>query len=271
MPIPLELLPGDLLYNGTLDVSNPVKQAKYNQLNSEWERNNATSSSGTAAGSITPFTFDQKAAETAAMEELRPYYEKLLKIYNGDVNLAKKRMEEDYSRGLRYKQEDTATGMGDINATKEERARKFQIALGDLDQEMNTRGLYTSGIRTQEREQATADETRQKQLLENQARDLAEFEKRYVEGADVEKQRFLEEKGFASTGVEGYMSEPEKYKWDQAQKMTEQSRNMATERRSQKFNDWSYGVTPLATANPTNYTEVLNNALTIQGLPKVNI
>jgi hypothetical protein len=228
-----------------------------------------SSSGGNAPGSMPKFEFDQAAAEKAAMEELRPYYEKLLKIYNGDVNLAKKRMEEDYSRGLRYKQSDTQTGLQDIEATKAERDRKFKIALGDLDQEMNTRGLYTSGIRTQERAEATADETRQKALLDQQARDLAESEKRYVEGADVEKQRFLEEKGFAPTGVEGYMSEPEKQKWDQAQKMTEQSRAMATEKRSQKFNDWQYGVTPLATANPTNYTEVLNNALTMQGLQPI--
>jgi len=257
-------------YPGYAGWKDPEMIADFNATGGVGKGGTSSSSSGLSPGAITPFTFDQKAAETAAMEELRPYYEKLLKIYNGDVNLAKKRMEEDYSRGLRYKQEDTATGMGDINATRAERDRKFKIALGDLDQEMNTRGLYTSGIRTQERAEATADETRQKALLDQQARDLAESEKRYVEGADVEKQRFLEEKGFAPvTGAEGYISEPEKQKWDQAQKMTEQSRAMATEKRSQKFNDWQYGVTPLATATPTNYTEVLNNALKIQGLQPV--
>lgn len=224
------------------------------------------SSSGSSAGSIPPFNFDQAAAEKAAMEELRPYYEKLLKIYNGDIALAKKRMEEDYSRGLRYKQESTATGLGDIEATKAERDRKFKIALGDLDQEMNTRGLYTSGIRTQERTEATADETRQKQLLANQARDLVTSEKQYTEGADVEKQRFLEEKGLVSTGVDGYMNETDKYKWDQAQKMTEQARGMALAKRSQAQSDWSYATTPLATATPTNYNDLLNSALKMQGV-----
>lgn len=224
------------------------------------------SSSGSSAGSIAPFNFDQQAAEKAAMEELRPYYEKLLTIYNGDVALAKKRMEEDYSRGLRYKQEATATGLGDIEATKAERDRKFKIALGDLDQEMNTRGLTTSGIKTTEVGKATADETRQKELLANQARDLVTSEKQYKEGADIDKQRFLEEKGFADSGVTGYVNEAEKNKWDQAQKMTEQARSMALAKRNQAQTDWSYSTTPLATATPTNYNDLLNSALKMQGV-----
>lgn len=231
------------------------------------------SSGGTSGGSSNPlsgFKFDQAAAEKAAMEELRPYYEKLLTIYNGDVSLAKKRMEEDYSRGLRYKKEDTATGMGDIASTRAERDRKFKLALGDLDQEMNTRGLTTSGIKTGEVAKATTDEGYQQLQLDKQARDLAVSEKRYVEGADVDKTRFLEEKGLAPTGVTGYMSEPEKQKWEQAQKMTEQSRTMALNKREQASFDYQTANTPLTTAQPQNYTELLNKAMKMQGLPTIS-
>ena len=228
-----------------------------------------SSSGSTSSNPMSGFTFDQAAAEKAAMEELRPYYEKLLTIYNGDVNLAKKRMEEDYARGLRYKAESTATGMGDIADTRAERDRKFKLALGDLDQEMNTRGLTTSGIKTGAIQQATADEAYQKSLLDKQARDLATSEKQYIEGANVDKQRFLEEKGFAPTGVAGYMSEPEKQKWEQAQKMTTQSRSMALDKRTQAATDYAAATTPLVTAQPQNYTDLLNKAMKMQGLPTI--
>lgn len=44
--------------------------------------------------------------EKEALEELRPYYERILKEEGGDVERAKRRMEEDYGRGLRMKRED---------------------------------------------------------------------------------------------------------------------------------------------------------------------
>lgn len=230
-----------------------------------------SSSGGSSGGGTTlpPFKFDQAAADKAAMEELRPYYEKLLKIYNGDVQLAKQRMEQDYERGLRYKKEETANAMGDIETAQRERDRKFKIALGDLDQEMNSRGIYTSGIRTQKTGEATADEAYQKKLLSDKARDLALTEKKYIEEQDVTKNRFLEDKGFKQTGVEGFMSEPEKYKWEQSKKMSEQAADMALMKRNQAFQDWQAGVTPVASATPSNYTKMLNDALKLSGLPAV--
>ncbi len=50
MAIPLSQLPGDLLYNGQLDVSNPDKQSKYNQLNAQWEQGNGGASGGVSGG-----------------------------------------------------------------------------------------------------------------------------------------------------------------------------------------------------------------------------
>ena len=37
MAIPISQLPSDLVYNGQLDISNPDKQTKYNQLNAQWQ------------------------------------------------------------------------------------------------------------------------------------------------------------------------------------------------------------------------------------------
>jgi len=227
----------------------------------------STSGGSSGSGNLPKFEFDQSAADKAAIEELRPYYEKLLKIYNGDIALAKKRMEQDYERGLRYKKEDTQTGLGDIEQVRAERDRKFKIAMGDLDQEMNARGLYTSGIRTTEQQESKADELFQQTQLDNQARDLAQSEKRYIEGADVEKTRFLEEKGFSPTGVEGYMSEPEKYAFEQKDKMAKEAAEMARLKRQQRFTDWQAGVAPIATATPANYSDLVNNALKLSGLP----
>lgn len=228
-----------------------------------------SSSSGTAAGSIPKFEFDQAQAEKNAIEELRPYYEKLLTIYNGDINLAKKRMEEDYSRGLRYKKEETSTALGDIEATKAERDRKFKLALGDLDQEMNVRGLTNSGIKTTETQNANADEAYQKQLLQNQARDLATSEKQYIEGVDIEKNRFLEEKGFAPTGVTGYYSEPQKKAIELTQQYQKDVGTKVDNAFTKKATYYNVGATPLATAEPNTWTTTLNKALEIQGLPKV--
>ncbi len=225
--------------------------------------------SGNAPGSMPKFEFDQKAAEDAAMEELRPYYEKLLEIYNGDVNLAKKRMERDYERGLRFKREDTETGLADIEANRKERDRKFKIALGDLDQEMNTRGIFTSGIKATETQEAKADENFQQEMLNRQARDLVTSENRYKETEGTKMGDWNVDWGFADSGVAGFSSNPNKYKWEQAQNMTKEAREMARLKREQKFSDWQYGTTPLATATHTNYNDVLNNALQIQGLPPV--
>lgn len=45
MAIPINQLPSDLVWNGQLDVSNPVKRTKYEQLNKEWEQRNQPTAS----------------------------------------------------------------------------------------------------------------------------------------------------------------------------------------------------------------------------------
>lgn len=246
-------------------------EADFNATGGAGKTGGGGGGSSTSGASLPPFSFDQAAAEKQAMEELRPYYEKLLKIYNGDVNLAKKRMEEDYARGLRYKKESTATGLADIESVRAERDRKFKLALNDLDQEMNARGLTTSGIKTTEIGKATADEAYQKSLLDKQARDLATSEKQYIEGADIDRQRFLEEKGFAPvTNVEGYYSEPQKKAYELADQYQKDVGTKVTNAFNKAATYHNVASTPIATATPQNYTEVLNNSLKMMGLPSMS-
>ena len=54
---------------------------------------------------------DKDAIRQGLMKELEPYYARLLNESNGDIELAKKRMEEDYQKGLRVAREDSDTSV----------------------------------------------------------------------------------------------------------------------------------------------------------------
>lgn len=107
-----------------------------------------------------------KSLEDSAYNELAPYYQKLLDDANGDVEIAKKRMQEDYDRGNRIKTEDVATaikyatedtGVGhQANAEKLKYAQdtlkyldttKFPVARQALLGTYNARGLFNSGLK----------------------------------------------------------------------------------------------------------------------------
>jgi hypothetical protein len=68
--IPLNQLPPDLLYNGQLDVSNPVKQTKYNQLNSAYQssNNSGNSSGNNVSSNSTPSSIDPQQAIQNALD-----------------------------------------------------------------------------------------------------------------------------------------------------------------------------------------------------------
>jgi len=253
-------------YGGYIGWDDASANADFNATGGSGKMTGGGSSSG-GSPSLPKFEFDQKAAEKAAMEELRPYYESLLKIYNGDVAMAKKRIEEDYSRGLRYKKEETANALGDNEAARKENDRKFQLALGDLTQEMNSRGLNNSGIKTTETQEAKADDLFKQTQYDAAARDLTLGEKKYIEGQDVEKQRFMEDKGFSPSNVPGFYNEAQKKQFDLTAEQIQRAGDMVNMKRSQRFGDWQAGVTPIATAQPTNSVELLNKALTMSGLP----
>lgn len=81
------------------------------------------------ASSLNPEDYFNKAKE-----ELKPYYERLLKEANYDVDLAVSRMEQDYTMGLRRAREDAGTSLKGLMATGDIENTQ---ALADL----NQRGL----------------------------------------------------------------------------------------------------------------------------------
>jgi len=169
--------------------------ADFNATGGAGKGGSSSSSGGQIGVSIPSFSFNWDEATKNALTELTPYYEKLLSMYKGDIALAKQHMDQDYERGLRVQSEKTDTGIADVNATKAERNRKFKIALGDLDQTMNARGLTTSGIKTNEISKSTADEKYQQGLLDNQARDLTKGLEYYKEDLGATRDAQLEKWG----------------------------------------------------------------------------
>lgn len=224
-----------------------------------------SSSGGSTTGG--QFNFNQAEVEKQAKEQLRPYYERLLKIYDGNIALAKKRIEEDYARGLRYNSEETANALGDNQQAKEESARKFKLALGDLDQEMNSRGMTNSGIKATNVQNANADQAFKENQYANTARDLTLAEKKANEELDVKRKRFMEENGFADPGVSGYINERQQKLDELGHAFEGDVATKVGNAYTREANIHTAGITPLQDITPTNYTELLNKGLTMSGLP----
>ena len=137
--------------------------------------------------------------EALALEELRPYYERILKEEGGDVERAKLRIGEDYDRGVRISREDYETakaGYGPqikpgetiqdyYNRAKTEYGTFPQEGIAKLD-ELMKRGVLTSGIaKTDTAKMATSQQRRQEAIKRATGR--------YVEGAGIQKGRGLED------------------------------------------------------------------------------
>lgn len=149
------------------------------------------------APDYSPGSTAYKAAEARAIAELAPYYEKLLQMYGGDIALAKQRLDQDYERGLRIKTSNTEWESEGYDIQKAERARRFQLALGDLDQQLNQRGVFTSGIRETERAKATAEEAYQVGQIDRQQEALQRGLEQYREGAAADYRKEAENLGYA--------------------------------------------------------------------------
>ena len=130
-----------------------------------------------------PFSFDWEQAEKDALEKLRPYYEEKLAEAEGDVNLAKQRIEEDYQQGRRFREED-------IGVEKEGWAMGEPRELNELLENLNKRGVLQSTIRTGEEEYLGDTQRRRREAVERTLRrreEIAGLEKgRGVE--DIERQ-----------------------------------------------------------------------------------
>ena len=137
--------------------------------------------------------------EAAALEELRPYYERILKEEGGDVEKAKLRLDEDYKRGIRINREDymaSKTAQGTPIAQGQSVAdyyNKNKYGVGTFPgegvaalEDINRRGVLSSGMAT-----ATGTELKSSQQRRQEALDLAT--ERYSEQAGITKARGLED------------------------------------------------------------------------------
>lgn len=157
--------------------------------------NSGGSSSSETGFDIPQFSFNWDDATKQALDELTPYYTKLLTMYKGDIALAKQHMDQDYERGLRVQSDKVTTGIADTEAARAERKRKLDLALKDIDQNMNSRGLLNSGIKTGEVSKTLADEAYQQKQLDNTERDLNKGLEYYKEDVNATRDKQLEQWG----------------------------------------------------------------------------
>src|SRR3990167_9725383 len=106
---------------------------------------------------VPQFSFDYQAAERDILlnpnSDLYKYYKQKLDEAQGDVTLAKKRIEDDYSQGVRYREEDLSTQLAEDRRTKEEEIRstttdlnKRGILFGQIPMGQETSGAPNSDL-----------------------------------------------------------------------------------------------------------------------------
>lgn len=110
---------------------NPAQRTQLEAL-----KKNSPSGSG---GNIPAFSFDYAQAEAEARAKLEPYYAQKLADAKGDVELAKRYIEEDYQRGMRTAAEDRATQLTEDATTAREETDVVREGL-------NKRGLLFGEI-----------------------------------------------------------------------------------------------------------------------------
>lgn len=146
MSIPINQLPSDLVWNGQLDVSNGVKQDKYNQLNAAWEQQNGGGGSSTTSGGYQPISApDLNKLETQSFDLLKPYYLQLAKEAQGDFTRATSLLEEDYSSGVRQAVEDYQLKSRNANQDLTSSLASLGITFGNENEQkvddLNKRGM----------------------------------------------------------------------------------------------------------------------------------
>lgn len=164
---------------------NPAEETEYQAL--------LKASGGNAGGglNIPAFNFNYGQAEIEARAKLEPYYKQKLLDAKGDVELAKKYIEEDYARGMRTAAEDEATSKEAEALTVGQENRDLLATLnkrGVLFSEQPTdtgRALVQSGIAGQEVGNLTSKQALRKQAIERALQ-------RQQEVAGIDRQRGIE-------------------------------------------------------------------------------
>lgn len=209
---------------------------------------------------VPKFEFDVKKAEEDALKELAPYYQKLLDMYGGNVALAKQRLDEDYAKGLRIQTEATDWTKEGNQEIRKERARLYKVALKRIDQEANSRGIYKSGIRTENILSREADEKYALRGLEREDIALDKALQDYKTDQDVTYRRGAEELGYVNpkemsfdsqyqpnqagfvapnnATLSNYKSGPAQYATTLDQEKKEKAIGMAQSRESRAYSKW---------------------------------
>lgn len=145
MSIPISQLPADLVYNGQLDVSNGVKQAKYNQLNDAWNNANNGGSNSSGSGFQPISAPDFNKLEQQSFDLLKPYYLQLAKEAQGDFKRATSILEEDYTTGTRQATEDYLRKTSQTGEDLQANLKSLGLTFGNENEqkvdELNKRGM----------------------------------------------------------------------------------------------------------------------------------
>lgn len=144
--------------------------------NKEWITGSPTSIAQSGGGGG-PFDFNWKDQYTAGFEKLKPYYDQVLKRAKGDLDLAKKIIESDYTQGMRETKTDRELRQRQLamETPQETRSLEAQYAtLGITEPEerealttqMNRRGISQSGIATTEFERLTGRQKARRDMMQ---------------------------------------------------------------------------------------------------------
>lgn len=158
------------------------------------QANNALKSGGGGGLNIPAFSFDYAQAEAEARAKLEPYYAQKLADAKGDVERAKRLIEEDYARGMRTSEEDKASQLASDTATAKEETQslleglnKRGLLFGEIPMGQQTSAApYSQLAQTQELNPLSDKQALRKQAIE---RAIA----RQEEVAGVTRQRGIEE------------------------------------------------------------------------------
>jgi len=144
--------------------------------NKEWITGSSASIDQSGGGGG-PFDFNWEDQYTAAFERLKPYYDQVLKRAGGDLDLAKRIIESDYTQGMRETQTDRELRLRQLamETPQETRSLEAQYAtLGitepeereALSTEMNRRGISQSGIASTEFERLTGRQKARRDMMQ---------------------------------------------------------------------------------------------------------
>lgn len=189
-------------YEQALQIIADMKSGKIN-----WDDNLLSAANNAVRGStgggggfgvnVPAFSFDYPKAEAEALKELEPYYKQKLAEAQGDVDRAKRLIEEDYARGIRTRTEDTEV---------ERRQDQMLAREENLDTQgsLNNRGVLFGQITDPNSSKAPyslfAQENFLNPLSEKQALRRQAIERalsRQNEVAGIERKRGIEEQDIA--------------------------------------------------------------------------